>query len=94
MVKGNEIRISARELLDLLSGRLDQKRFAENHDVGGGTNIFSIYQSHGKMINKASVEHQPEGDDDWVILEFSPGDPAVSNFRVPKSAKSAQTEQG
>ncbi len=94
IVQRDEIRISARELLDLLAGRLDQKRFAENHGMGDGTNVFSIYQSQGKMIKRAEIEHRPEEDDDWVILEFSVGDPAVSNFRMPKSSKSAQREQG
>lgn len=79
---GNEIRISARELLDLLAGRLEQKRFAENHDLGGG-NIFSLYQAKGKLIKRAEIEVRPEEDDDWLILEFSEGDPAVSKFKVP-----------
>jgi hypothetical protein len=92
-VEGDQIRISARELLDLLTGRLDQKRFAENHDMGSG-NIFSIFQSQGKMIKRAEVEHRPEEDDDWVILEFSRDDPAVSKFRMPKSTRSGQKEQG
>ena len=90
----NEVRISARELLDLLAGRLDQRRFAEHHDAGGGTNIFSIFRSQGRMITAASVEHSPEEDDDRVILQFGAGDPAVSKFRVPKSAQSKQAEQG
>ena len=89
-MKGNEIRISARELPDLLAGKLDQKLFAENHDIGG-KNIFSIFRSQGKMIDRANVEHYPEEDDDWVILEFSADDPAMSNFRVPKCA---QKEKG
>ena len=94
MVRGNEIRISARELLDLLAGRLDQKRFAQNHDIGGGKNIFSLYQSQGKMIKRAEVERRPEEDDDWVILEFSADDPAVSDFRAPRPDKLTRTEQG
>jgi hypothetical protein len=89
----NEVRISSRELLDLLAGRLDQRRFAENHDTGGGTNIFSIFRSQGRMITAASVEHRPEDDDDQVILRFGAGDPAVSKFRIPKSTESAQAEQ-
>jgi len=93
MVRENEIRISARELLDLLAGRLDQKRFAQNHDIGGGNNIFSLYQSRGKMINRAAVERRPEEDDDWVILEFSADDPAVSSFRAPAQDKSVRREQ-
>ena len=82
-MEGDKIRISARELLDLLAGKLDQKRFAENHYLGGGTNIFSVYQSQGKMIKRADVEHRPEEDDDWIVLEFSVNDPAGSNFRAP-----------
>ncbi|HVC91597.1 MAG TPA: hypothetical protein VND66_13350 [Acidobacteriaceae bacterium] len=93
ILKGNEIRISARELLDLLAGRLDQKRFAENHDMGGGNNIFSLYRAQGKMIKRAEVERLPQKDDDWVILEFSAGDPAVSDFTVPKSGNAAQREE-
>ena len=93
ILEGNKIRISARELLDLLAGKLDQKRFAENHDTGGG-NIFTVYRAHGKMIKRADVEPRPEEDDDWVILEFSADDQAVSKFRLPKSEESAQREQG
>lgn len=85
MLKGNEIRISTRELLDLLAGKLDQKLFAKNHEMSRGKNIFSLYEAQGKMIKKAYVENRPEDDDDWVILEFAAGDPAVSDFRVPKS---------
>ena len=88
----NEVRISARELLDLLAGSLDQERFAANHNTGGGTNVFSVFRSQGRMITAASVEHRPEEDDDWVILRFEAGDPAVSKFRVPKSAGSAQAD--
>jgi hypothetical protein len=87
-VSRNEIRISARELLDLLAGRLDQELFAENHDMGSGTSIFSIFRSQGRMIKGAAVERRPDEDDDWVVLEFSSGDPAVCNFRVPESTKS------
>ena len=87
-MKDNEIRISARELLDLLAGKLDHKRFAENHDMGGG-NIFTIYRAKGKMISEASVERRPEEDDDWIILKFSADDPAVSDFKMPEASRSA-----
>ena len=52
-----------------------------------GKNIFSLYEAQGKMIKKAHIENRPEEDDDWVILEFAAGDPAVSDFSVPKSYK-------
>ena len=85
-LKGNEIRISARELLDLLSGKLDHKRFAQHHIAGSG-NIFSLYQAQGKIIKRAEVEHCPDEDDDYLVLEFGADDPAVSPFKVPKKAK-------
>ena len=91
-MKGNEIRVSARELLDLLAGRLDQKRFAQNYAAGAG-NIFSTYQAQGKMIKRAAVERRPEEDDDWVILDFGADDPAVSSFRVPEFDTPAKSEQ-
>jgi hypothetical protein len=91
IVKGNEIRISARELLDLLAGTLDQKRFAQLHTLGNG-NIFSTFQAHGKMIKRAAVEHRPDDDDDWIVLEFGADDPAVSDFRVPNSTRPKKAE--
>jgi len=44
--------------------------------------IFSFYRSRGQMIKIADVERRPDEDDDWIMLEFSDDDPAVSNFRV------------
>jgi hypothetical protein len=84
-MSAHRIEISARELLDLLSGKLDQKRFMEHFDMGGGKNIFSIFQTDGKMIASANLERRPDEDDDRVILEFSEGDPAVSPFRAPRT---------
>jgi hypothetical protein len=82
-LKGKEVKISARELLDLLAGRLDQKRFADNHAVGGG-NMFSVFRDQGKMIRRICVERQDGKDDDWIVFEFS-DDPAVSDFKVPEA---------
>jgi hypothetical protein len=83
-LQGNRIRMSTREVLDLLAGVLDQKRFCERYEVAGG-NIFSRFRAEGKMISRAEVERRPEKDEDWIILEFSADDPAVSDFKVPKS---------
>jgi hypothetical protein len=91
IVKGNEIRISARELLDLMAGKLDQKRFAQHHAVGNG-NIFKTFHDHGKIIKRAQVEPRPDEDDDWIILEFETGDPAVSEFRVLKPDSPTEAE--
>jgi hypothetical protein len=87
-MQGNKIRISTRELLDLLAGKLDQNCFAENHKLGGNDNIFKLYQARGKMIKRAEVEYRPDEDDDWIMFEFSDNDPAVSKFRVPEPKRS------
>jgi hypothetical protein len=42
------------------------------------------------MITSAKLERSPDEDDDWLTLEFSTGDPAVSRFRVPLSEKSKE----
>ncbi len=80
------IKISSREVLDLLAGKLDHKRFAENHvNQQGGTNIFNLLRNRGAMIEGAGFESRPEEDDDWIVLRFREGDPAVSPFKEPKS---------
>ena len=80
----NEIRMSARELLDLLAGRLDYELFAKRHDAGGG-NLFRLFRDSGRMISSAAIEHCPDEDDDWVVLRFKDGDPAMCDFTVPKA---------
>jgi hypothetical protein len=39
------------------------------------------------MIKRAELEHCPDEDDDYLILEFGADDPAVSPFKVPAKAK-------
>jgi hypothetical protein len=80
----NEIRMSARELLDLLAGKLDYALFAKRHDAGGG-NLFRLFRDRGRMISSAAIEHGPDDDDDWVVLRFKDGDPAMCDFTVPKA---------
>jgi hypothetical protein len=83
-VKGDRIKISARELLDLLAGKLDQKRFAQHHATGRG-NIFNVFRDQGKMIRKISLERQDDEDDDWIVLEFTSDDPAAAEFKMPSA---------
>ena len=86
-LKGNQIKISSRELLDLLAGRLDQKRFCENH-TSSQASIFTVFRNQGKMIQNVRVERQEDRDDDWIVFQFSNGDPATSDFRVPEAPDS------
>jgi hypothetical protein len=87
-LKGNEVKISARELLDLLAGKLNYKQFAEDHAVAGG-NMFQVFRDQGKMIRRISVEHQPNKDDDWILIQFST-DPAACDFKVPGSREQSE----
>jgi hypothetical protein len=88
-LKGNEVKISARELLDLLAGKLSHKQFAEDHTVAHG-NMFRVFRDQGKMIRRIWVEHQPERDDDWIVIQFSTGDPAVCDFEAPGSREQSE----
>ena len=78
-MSGKKIRISARELVELMSGKLDQKQFVKDHSIGGG-NFFDSRLKSGELIAKASVERRPDEDDDWIVFEFGEPDAAVAQF--------------
>jgi len=84
----NEIRMSSRELLDLLAGKLDHELFAKRYDLGGG-NLFGLFRDRGRMISSAAIERRPDEDDDWIVLRFSDGDPATCDFVVPETGPSS-----
>jgi len=81
---GNKIKISARDLLALMAGRLDQDRFVKGYDAGGG-NFFELCLKRGQLITNASVERTPDEDDDWVTFEFGEPDSAVAPYSEPTS---------
>lgn len=79
---GNKVKISARDLLALMAGRLEQKRFVKNHDLGAN-NIFELHLKRGQLIVGATVERLRDEDDDWIVFEFGDPDPAVAPFSEP-----------
>ena len=81
---GKKIKISARDLLALMAGKLDQERFVRGHDAGGG-NFFELCLKRGQLITNASVERTSDEDDDWVTFEFGEPDSAVAPFSEPTS---------
>ncbi len=83
-VSGERIRISARELLELMAGRLDQKQFLRCNNFSG-TGFFEQRLKQGELIIKASLDRQPDEDDDWITFEFGPPDVAVAPFEPPAS---------
>jgi hypothetical protein len=63
--------LSARELLEVLSGKMPHQLFHENHVVGNGSNSFVLRIAQGRQITGAKLHKQSDEDDDLVTLEFS-----------------------
>jgi hypothetical protein len=83
-VSDNEIRISARGLLELLSGRITQEQFFRAHPWMSISNPFDSQLSRGRLITEIGIEKGgEERDDDWLTMTFGQPDPAVSPFKVP-----------
>ncbi len=83
----SELTISARTLLDLLSGRLSYQRFSESYFRNGQLNPLEQNRSFGRMIISANVERLPNEDDDLITFKFGPPDPAVWAFTTPRTQK-------
>lgn len=75
MIRGNEIRVSARTVLDLLSGQLHAESYPSDYQIH-----FARKLSEGSLIIDACVERSPEDDDDWLVFRFGEPDVAVSPF--------------
>lgn len=81
-VSENQIRLSARDLLELLAGVLRQDAF-ESLPFMARSNPFLNKLARGQLITAVRIEKdETEADDDWAVLEFGDPDPAVSRFRV------------
>lgn len=89
--KGIQIRISARELMELLSGRRTSKQAddlhgwldPENPPISGlPGNPFEAQCRDGRLPVAISVTRTDEDDsDDWIEFQFGPSDPAITPFR-------------
>ena len=79
-------KISARTLLELMAGRLDQSSFLATYGQEE-RNIFFRQLREGRTIANIYVEksENPEDDDEWVVFEFGETDPAIAPFTVPES---------
>ena len=78
--KSTKIKISARTLLELLSGRIDPKDIFERHE-----NPFNFALTKGQLIERVIVEKSDSEDDDRIVFELSDTDPAISKFINPVS---------
>ena len=82
-----EIRMSTRMLIDVLSGRLPQKRLNEHYRHGNGQGLFEHLAKVGSLIEASRVERNSNEDDDEIVFTFGTPDPAASPFTVPRIAK-------
>lgn len=83
---GVRIKVSARAVLELLSGAMTYERFADIHGwTEGRFNVFRSHLAAGQLFRAARIECLGSSrDDDWLEFEFGPPDPAISAFRLPR----------
>jgi hypothetical protein len=80
------VSVSARWLLEVLAGEisLEDALKTYNRDVrasrGAHLNPFRALLESGRLPVTASVIHDPDADDDEIVLEFGDPDPAVAKF--------------
>lgn len=80
-----QIKISARSLMELLAGRMSLEQFLEHH--GGNRGFVTLFEQKlrgGQLLVGANVETVPERDDDWVVFQFGPPDPALAPLRASR----------
>ncbi|MBB4041635.1 hypothetical protein GGR34_003313 [Microvirga flocculans] len=82
----NNVKISARLVLDLLAGEITAAELAEKtgqpNDPDWLKNPFLHAVKAGQLIKDIKVSRDEHNDDDWLEIEFVSGDPAVSRFRI------------
>jgi len=79
-----EVKISARDLLELLAGKLQQKGFLKRTRFDKlHLNPFEIALKGGQLIDSVTVEKSDDEDDDWITFKMKGPDPAISAFKVP-----------
>lgn len=89
-MSGERLKISAREVLEILAGRTTVQDINEREDqlLGGPRTANSVprllesYLSRGQLPVSISLIKTDENDnDDWIEFEFGPPDPAITPFR-------------
>jgi hypothetical protein len=86
LTMSGSVKMSARMLLEVLSGNRTIAQFLQEYRMEPGHNPFSRALAEGRLISKVIIERQPDKDDDCAIVEFGDPDPAIVPFRI-KSGK-------
>ncbi|AOE88106.1 hypothetical protein [Pseudomonas sp. TCU-HL1] len=89
-MSGNRVRISARELLEILAGRCTAQEMNLLHDwsslgsrdvINARFNPFEVFLNEGRLPSSVTVVPGGEDEsDDWLEFEFGNSDPAISPF--------------
>ncbi|HWT01581.1 MAG TPA: hypothetical protein VN256_15140 [Pyrinomonadaceae bacterium] len=94
-----EVKISARTLLGLLAGTINQQQFLEDYgfvpdkeNTLPSRNPFAINLEQGKLITEINLEKSEHEDDDYIVFKFGETDAAISPFRLQPSGDSSNTE--
>ena len=82
LTSGANVKMSARELLEILAGVKTVAQFQENYGLDERSNPFRQMLREGRLISKVTVERRPEEDDDTVTIEFGKPDAAIAPFRI------------
>lgn len=90
-MSGKCIKVSAREVLEVLSGQCTVEEINQRHDEimrckSSGPNtmprLMELYLKQGRMPSKITLIKTGENEsDDWLEFEFGPPDPAITPFR-------------
>lgn len=84
-VSEKKVKMSARDLLQLLAGVLRQDAF-EKLPFMARSNPFLQKLAEGRLIKAAGIAAGgEEADDDWIVFEFGDPDPATTSFRRNRS---------
>jgi hypothetical protein len=74
--------LSARELLEVISGRMPHDVFKKNHELANGANSFLMRIARGQHIAGIRLCKREDEDDDVVMLEFG----LREGFKTPSSS--------
>jgi hypothetical protein len=89
-MSGERLKVSAREVLEILAGRTTVQEINQRDDQlrGGAPTADSVprlvesYLSRGQLPTSVRIIKTDENDnDDWIEFEFGSPDPAISPFR-------------
>lgn len=90
-MSNHRIKISAREVMEVLSGRTTVQELNERYSWSGLNeppkpntmrNPFDLFLSNGRLPSKITIEDGNENkSDNWIEIEFGDIDPAISRFK-------------